>query len=102
VSLKQPPRPDPPPQRIDSLNDATEIDANVDYYGVLGCDLSASEEEIKLAYFKLVKLYHPDRPTGSPEKFQEVHLAYGVLGDFERKLEYDKMRLSGLGVVLEP
>ena len=121
------PRPDPPPQRIDSLNDATEIDANVDYYGVLGCDLSASEEEIKLAYFKvgnceilftqylfesitnccsyyaqLVKLYHPDRPTGSPEKFQEVHLAYGVLGDFERKLEYDKMRLSRLGVVLEP
>lgn len=102
MSLKQAPRPDPPPQRIDSLNEATKIDINVDYYGILGCAPSASEEEIKLAYFKLVKLYHPDRPTGSPEKFQEVHSAYDILGDLERKSEYDKMRSSRLGVVLEP
>ena len=47
------PRPDPPPQRIDSLNEATKIDINVDYYGILGCAPSASEEEIKLAYYKV-------------------------------------------------
>lgn len=63
-----------------------------DYYAVLGLDATASEADIKLAYRKLAKRWHPDLNPGSEEaenKFKEINEAYEVLGDKERRSQYD-------------
>ncbi|MDO5713504.1 MAG: J domain-containing protein [Tissierellia bacterium] len=63
-----------------------------DYYKVLGVDKNASEKEIKSAYRKLAKKYHPDLNPGNEkfqEKFKEVNEAYEVLSDPEKKQKYD-------------
>lgn len=63
-----------------------------DYYGMLGVKKDASEKEIKTAYRKLAKKYHPDtNPDKEAErKFKEVSEAYGILGDPEKRKLYDK------------
>jgi molecular chaperone DnaJ len=66
--------------------------AKRDFYTVLGLDRGASEKEIKNAYRKLAKQYHPDLNQGSKqaeEKFKEVTEAYEVLSDKEKKAQYD-------------
>ncbi|MEU7002849.1 molecular chaperone DnaJ [Nonomuraea sp. NPDC046570] len=74
-----------------------------DYYAVLGVPKSATADEIKKAYRKLARQYHPDANQGSPEKetkFKEVSEAYDVLSDGKRRKEYDEARTlfgSGLG-----
>jgi molecular chaperone DnaJ len=63
-----------------------------DLYKVLGVAKGASEEEIKKAYRKLARKYHPDRNPDDPkaeEKFKEVQGAYDVLSDSEKRKEYD-------------
>ena len=60
-----------------------------DYYKVLGVDKSASQEEIKKAYRKLAQQYHPDKSSGDESKFKEISEAYTVLGDAQKKQEYD-------------
>lgn len=63
-----------------------------DYYKVLGVDKNASEAQIKSAYRKLAKKYHPDLNGGdekAQEKFKEISEAYEVLGDKEKKKKYD-------------
>lgn len=64
-----------------------------DYYEVLGIDKKADEKEIKKAYRKLAKKYHPDTNPGDKEaeqKFKEVTEAYNVLSDTEKKKLYDQ------------
>ncbi|XP_063854446.1 dnaJ homolog subfamily A member 3, mitochondrial-like [Scylla paramamosain] len=69
-----------------------------DYYEVLGVSKNASEKEIKKAYYKLAKKYHPDVNRDDPaaqKKFTEVSEAYEVLGDEERRRNYDTIGRSG-------
>lgn len=67
--------------------------ANKDYYSILGVDKNASEDDIKSAYRKLAKKYHPDLNKDNPEaaeKFKEINEAYEVLGDKQKRSNYDQ------------
>src|ERR1700757_1396393 len=66
-----------------------------DYYKVLGVSDTASDKEIGKAYRKLAKQYHPDANPGSEERFKEISAAYDVLGDTDRRKEYDEVRRLG-------
>lgn len=63
-----------------------------DYYEILGVDKKASQKEIKNAYRKLAKKYHPDlnpNDKKAQEKLQEINEAYEVLGDEDKRKKYD-------------
>ncbi len=60
-----------------------------DYYQTLGIDRTASQEEIKKAYRKLVRQHHPDR-GGDAKRMKEINMAYQILGDKKKKEQYDK------------
>ena len=62
-----------------------------DYYKTLGLGKKASEKEVKSAFKKLAKQYHPDAQTGSEDKFKELNEAYEVLGDKSKRERYDYM-----------
>lgn len=61
-----------------------------DYYNILGVDKGASQEEIKKAFRKKAHAYHPDKQGGDEQKFKEVNEAYQVLGNEQRKKQYDQ------------
>ena len=69
-----------------------------DPYEALGVSPDASQEEIKRAYRKLAKRYHPDTTGGDKAKedrFKEVSTAYDIIGDPEKRAKYDAMRKQG-------
>jgi len=70
-----------------------------DYYEVLGVDKNASDSDIKRAYRKLAKQYHPDVNPGDKEaeaKFKEIGEAYEVLSDSQKKSRYDQFGFAGV------
>src|ERR671938_1522570 len=72
--------------------------AQQDYYAVLGVPASASQDEIKKQYRKLAAKHHPDKnpsDTKAAERFKEISEAYQVLGDAEKRKQYDQMRQLG-------
>ena len=70
-----------------------------DYYQILGVPRNASEEEIKKAYRKLAMQYHPDRnprrEKWANEKFKEINEAYAVLGEPQKRRQYDQFGTVG-------
>jgi molecular chaperone DnaJ len=69
-----------------------------DYYRVLGVSDDASQKDIKSAYRKLSRQYHPDAnpdDAAAEERFKEVSAAYDVVGDSEKRKEYDEVRKLG-------
>jgi molecular chaperone DnaJ len=72
--------------------------AKKDFYEVLGVPEKASASDIKKAYRKLAKQYHPDANPGNPqaaERFKEIGEAYSVLSNAEKRKQYDNMRRLG-------
>src|SRR5690348_4598010 len=71
---------------------------NKDFYAVLGVSASATQDDIKKQYRKLAARYHPDKNPNDPkaaDRFKEISEAYQVLGDAERRKQYDQMRQLG-------
>jgi len=66
-----------------------------DYYDVLDTNKSASQSEIKKAFYKLAKTHHPDR-GGDADKFKEINEAYMVLSDPDKRSKYDRFGFSGM------
>ncbi len=72
--------------------------ASKDFYQILGVSESATQNEIKKAYRRLAKQYHPDaNPTNTQaaETFKQISEAHGVLSDSEKRKKYDQMRKLG-------
>jgi len=70
-----------------------------DYYQILGVPRNATNDEIKKAYRKLAMQYHPDRNPGKEkwanDKFKEINEAYAILGDPEKRSQYDQFGTIG-------
>ncbi|GAB2501886.1 DnaJ C-terminal domain-containing protein [Pseudoxanthomonas sangjuensis] len=68
-----------------------------DYYAILGVEPSAGEAEIKTAYRRLARKYHPDvsKEAGAEEKFKAVNEAYEALRDPQKRAAYDQLRAQG-------
>ena len=80
------------------MSQQIDFDPGVDYYKALGVAEKASADEIKKAYRKLAKAYHPDSTGGDKAKesrFKDISNAYDVLGDAKKRGLYDQIRANG-------
>jgi molecular chaperone DnaJ len=70
-----------------------------DYYEILGVPRNASIDDIKAAFRKLARQFHPDvsKEANAEERFKEINEAYGVLSDPEKRARYDQYGRAGLG-----
>ena len=68
-----------------------------DYYEVLGVEKSASQSDLKNAFRRLARKYHPDRSTeeDAEDKFKEIQEAYAVLSDEQKRSHYDRFGHDG-------
>src|SRR5215831_2781333 len=75
-----------------------------DYYSILGVDRKASADDIKRAYRKLARKYHPDvsKEANAEEKFKEVAEAYETLKDPEKRAAFDQLGRHASGQEFEP
>jgi len=74
--------------------------AKKDYYEILGINRDATEDEVKKAYRKLARKYHPDinkDDKNAEEKFKEINEAYEVIRDPEKRAQYDQFGHAGMG-----
>ena len=71
-----------------------------DFYKILGVDKSADDKEIRKAYRKLARKWHPDQNAGDTKaeaKFKEIGEAFAVLSDKDQRERYDAIRAMGSG-----
>ena len=68
-----------------------------DYYEILGVESGAGEAEIKTAYRRLARRYHPDvsKEAGAEDRFKAINEAYEVLRDKEKRAAYDQLKAPG-------
>ncbi|MDE0243498.1 MAG: DnaJ domain-containing protein [Candidatus Kaiserbacteria bacterium] len=66
-----------------------------DYYAILGVDRGASQEDIQKAFRKLAHQHHPDKQGGDAGRFKEINEAYQVLGNEQRRSQYDHGGFAG-------
>lgn len=75
-----------------------DFDPSKDYYKVLWLDENANADDIKKTFRKLAMQHHPDKKGWDKAKFQEINEAYGVVGDEQKKQQYDMYRQWGGGM----
>lgn len=81
-----------------SINTTTSLFSSTKYYDTLGISPSATQNDIKSAYYRLSMLYHPDKNKGSEtaaQKFRDISEAYEVLGNYKTRKLYDKGNCHG-------
>lgn len=78
------------------------MNINADLYKILGVPSDASDEDIKKAHRKLAKEHHPDKGSDSHDKMAEINAAYDILGDPDKRKQYDRMKAGGGGSNYNP
>ena len=64
----------------------------MELYDILSLSPDASNEDIKRAYKRLAKIYHPDKPTGNTEQFQKINYAYNILINDTTRCKYNDLK----------
>ena len=76
----------------------SDFNPSDDYYKELGISTSATQKEIKVAYYKMAQKYHPDKTGGkTTEMFKKINQAYAVLSDESMRERYDRARVADDG-----